>query len=440
MFPLNFLLILSASCRPSAPSAYKIPSPPRFPFFFLHRMIILTINMNNTSLTHIPVLVGTGVPAPARQQTLASLFSKLQVTDNSANRVLLNSTRSRLPLPIKSAIKTYPVLPERMPKSLPTNVTPLTAAAIAAKIEQRRQRVVANLQRPKQPTVTASRPVKSPLPAKDTHTPASPPSTSSMPRYGSFPVPAPSSIQPNPSMPSRVWSDPIVPRERTYGFVACTFTEAWRQHQDKVTRTDHITFLFDISDAIWNADTRIPAPSWSTNPPPAPREPKPAYVKTTHRFARVFITLKPQRLRGSLPYCPSRPHFVGDDGSRVVEDYRHETYYQGRGCECHGKPVSTLLCQYHGTLHCDCNGTKDTVRFGIAPEDWATTPAEEDVNPARPRKVKFADRLITSVVEVEKYIKDIEGDPQEPDESTEADDILAIAAIDRAAADETTMF
>lgn len=263
----------------------------------------------SSSLSHTFVK-SSGIPVPARSSSFASLFSKLQINDNSANRVLSNSTRSRLPIPIKSADKTSPVFP-RMPTSLPANVTPLTAAAITARIEQRRRRVIADLaaaKRSKQPRVT--------------RTPG-PSILKSSSKPGRV-VPFPPHVRPSSPEQSRQ--------------VVCT-----RKYIDTVT-------------------TNMTVAEEATYPPS-----KIPFLSVSIWFGDATVTVVPCQLK--------------------------------RGYE---------------PFHC-----------AHERRQWATTPAEADVDPDRRTKVRFAERLISSVLEYEKWYKDTWmawEDPTKKEPATEAAD------------------
>lgn len=86
-------------------------------------------------------------------------------------------------------------------------------------------------------------------------------------------------------------------------------------------------------------------------------------------------------------------------------------------------------------MACPCHSMHDppTVDggFWIGPTKWATTPAEEDVDPKRIRKVRFADKMISSVEYFEPWYAETWGDIEDiADDSTKADDDLEDPAID----------
>ncbi|KAL9125193.1 MAG: hypothetical protein Q9217_005564 [Psora testacea] len=139
----------------------------------------------------------------------------------------------------------------------------------------------------------------------------------------------------------------------------------------------------EFTDDVWQSYSYIPAApesDWILVDHPTVRETRPK-PKVTQR-------------RGSDNYCSGRPSILYDDGTpwqSTIDGVPHH----GRTCDCHPS---------------DSDIAADT--WGCNPQQWATTPAEEDVQPNRPRKVRFADHLhpgydsvVTSCIEFKRWYK-----------------------------------
>ncbi|KAF6221702.1 hypothetical protein HO133_001670 [Letharia lupina] len=103
-----------------------------------------------------------------------------------------------------------------------------------------------------------------------------------------------------------------------------------------------------------------------------------------------WMPSRSRKPRGTKPYCEGRP-----------------------GCKCH--PTEGDIPAQHK----------------IGPRLWKTTPAEADVDPKRPRIVRFADNLVQSTRTFRPwYNKTWPSPEQSSDDTTEAEDDAAISAMD----------
>ena len=126
------------------------------------------------------------------------------------------------------------------------------------------------------------------------------------------------------------------------------------------------------------------------------------------------------RPRGNQLYCEGRPCELDCNGNRAQADYA-PLYFFGISCTCHSAGP-TLPTQHW-----------------IGPREWATTPAEADVDPARPRIVRFAENLVRSTRTISRWYDRV-WPPFEPstDPTTEAEDDATIHAMDNPPPDPTT--
>lgn len=135
---------------------------------------------------------------------------------------------------------------------------------------------------------------------------------------------------------------------------------------------------------------------------------RPRLPVTAHRYSPVYLPPCPLQYRGKLSYCAGRPCELDQHGNIHRSPYGQR--WNGKTCTCHG----VLL---------------DNHEYWIRPENWATTPAEGDVDPHRPRRVRFAGSKV--VTTFEPWYNDAWGDFEDvQDPATEADDDLEILALD----------
>ena len=120
-------------------------------------------------------------------------------------------------------------------------------------------------------------------------------------------------------------------------------------------------------------------------------------------------TLKP---RGDRPYCECRPCSLDPNGNRRRTDYGPLDYF-GIKCTCH--PAGGII----------------PTQYWIRPCEWGTTPAEADVDPTRPRIVRFTDDPVRSTVDVDRWWTTVWPYFEiSQDGTTEAEDDAAIHAMD----------
>lgn len=377
--------------------------------------ISFTVSRAFTAMLCHAVTLRKDTSLPRQQIRIVSTANKVATAVRSTN------TASRLP--VKSAPKTRQVLPQHtsLPKCLLGNVSSAIRAAAAVKIQQRHERILAKLapvnKRPKQQPVKATRPATSPVTA--TTMPASTMSSPSMPAQVSSPaavepassqsipsMPAPfaaptttptTSTQSSRSMSSQVATSAITSNPRRYGWLTINMKLNYRQCNGLEYFQGHITHRVPISNSNFDAPSRIPS---------APTSLGPRLTFTPRRYSSVVVI--PPRRRGTLPYCPGRPCTLDREGNIYRSDYGRP--WDGLNCACHGKPL-------------------DNHQYWFRPEDWGTTPAEEDVNPLRPRKVRFGSSEV--VTTFERWYEDAWGHfDHVVDPATEADDDAEILAHD----------
>ena len=149
-------------------------------------------------------------------------------------------------------------------------------------------------------------------------------------------------------------------------------------------------------------------------PPPPANAPPSTIVSSWMGQTSSEPTLQP---RGDRPYCECRPGFLDHNGNRPHLDYRPLDYF-GIKCTCH--PAGGIV----------------PTQYLIGPREWGTTPAEADVDPTRPRIVRFADDPVRSTVAVDKWWATIwPAFRKSEDDTTEAEDDAAIQAMDNPTAD-----
>ena len=362
----------------------------------------------------------TAVPTAACQQSsvnsLTSLFSATTISNPTVNKatvVTANSTTSRLP--VKCANKTTPVLPEhKQQRSLRVNVSAAVSAAVTARIERRRQLAVNRIteKRSKQQPVKATRPVKAPVTA--TKSPASLQSSPSMPPRVTATTTAPASTSPIPSMlpravtpvnipavpttvarPAAVTSTAstaILPSTRKYGWINITVGTSSRQGGGATDyQIGHVSAFVEMS-SHWSArPSRILTHSIGC---------RPRSVIDAKAFRPVFLSLRKRSRRGRAPYCCGRPWARHENGEFMARPYVQPMV--GKVCPCHGQPKE----EYH-----------------VRPGQWATTGAEDDVDPHRPRVVRFGGSTVVGTFEP--WYLDAYGEASEStDMATQADDDL----------------
>ena len=143
--------------------------------------------------------------------------------------------------------------------------------------------------------------------------------------------------------------------------------------------------IIAISKEVLDTPTKIPTRATGRKPFSISEPSQPS------QFARVLVPLK----RGEGPYCPARVAAVG---------------YIGESCLCHN-PNSPVFRRH-----------SQTWGYHIRPELWSTTPAEADVNPRRQRRVGFAETLVTSVQEFDRWYLDTYGLPESSPDDPYYDD------------------
>lgn len=117
-------------------------------------------------------------------------------------------------------------------------------------------------------------------------------------------------------------------------------------------------------------------------------------------------------LRGNQPYCESRPRILDRNGNRLRIDYDPLACF-GTSCTCHS------------------TGGMIPTRHWVRPHEWETTPAEADVDPTRPRIVRFANNPVRSTMPVSRWWATVwPRCDKSKDVTTEAEDDAAIHAMD----------
>ena len=136
--------------------------------------------------------------------------------------------------------------------------------------------------------------------------------------------------------------------------------------------------------------------------------PPPIHARRSSTLVSSWMPPRGSRPRGTEPYCKGRPRVLDENGDQLVGDYA-PLYFFGINCTCHPDGMGqTGPCQ------------------------WKTTPAEAEVDPARPRVVRFADNLVSSTRTFRPWYNSVWTSPElSKDDATEADDDAAISAIDK---------
>ncbi len=339
-------------------------------------------------IAYAHVKVDTVVPTAACHQSsvksLTSLFSATAISTpivNRATAVMSTPTRSRLPIPVNRANKTTPVLPEHTQRrSLTANVAATVNDAVIARIQKRHQLTAANLtaaKRPQQP-VKATQPVKAPVTAipvgVPTRVPMDPPA---IPVVRSAP-------------PATTATTNMLPSTRKYVWVNLTTKGSYRQTMGRpVELVGHMSHYVEMSVALFTRPSRIPQPSRHPSITTGHRVrtlntlAKLRYLPMWIRHPAPLAKLRPvylpmrKRHRGRLDYCEAGLCDRNEDGDLFVPSYQCPTL--------HGSADS---CRYWANHY-----------WPGHPSDWATTPAEEDVNPKRSRKVRFGTAKVVGTFE-----------------------------------------
>ena len=135
--------------------------------------------------------------------------------------------------------------------------------------------------------------------------------------------------------------------------------------------------------------------------------PPPIHARKSSTLVSSWMPSRGREPRGPEPYCNGRPRELDCDGNQLVGDYC-PLFSFGIKCTCHP------------------DGQGQT-----GPRQWRTTPAEAEVDPARPRVVRFADNPVSSTRTFRPWFNKVWTSPEDStDDSTEADDNAAISAID----------
>ena len=135
--------------------------------------------------------------------------------------------------------------------------------------------------------------------------------------------------------------------------------------------------------------------------------PPPIHARKSSTLVSSWMPSRGREPRGTEPYCKGRPRELDCDGNQLVGDYSPLFFF---GIEC--------------TCHPDGQGQ-------TGPRQWKTTPAEAEVDPARPRVVRFADNLVSSTRTFRPWFNKVWTTPENStDDSTEEEDDAAISAID----------
>ena len=115
--------------------------------------------------------------------------------------------------------------------------------------------------------------------------------------------------------------------------------------------------------------------------------------------------------RGSERYCKARPCILDKNGNIHQSDYS-PTHWKGIRCACHGgEEIPTL--------------------YWVAPSEWQTTPAEADVDPTRPRVVRFERNPVRSTKTISRWWNNVwPSCRKSQDPATEAEDDADIHAMD----------
>lgn len=117
-------------------------------------------------------------------------------------------------------------------------------------------------------------------------------------------------------------------------------------------------------------------------------------------------------LRGNRPYCESRPCTLDHNDNHPRIDYAGFSFF-------------SISCTYHSA------GGMIPTRHWVRPHEWETTPAEADVDPTRPRVVRFADNPVQSTMPVSRWWATVWPRCEKSKHvATEADDDAAIHAMD----------
>ena len=324
------------------------------------------------SVARIPIATARSIPRPVNSLSVARKYiPTVQRARPSTTVASMASSFAAMSIskPANQAIAS-PSAPKPT-SSLPGVAVPCSKLA-SDRIQARRQRIVANLQASrKRPTAPASIPKSSSMPSR-----AVPPA-----------VTTPASIPQSSSMPSRA-----VPP-------AVTTPASIPQSSSMPSRAVPLAVITPVS--ILKSSSKpsrvIPAP------------PVNALAST---LTSSWMPSRSRKPRGTKPYCEGRPGCLDEDGNRPQADYQ-PLFYFGIRCKCH--PTEGDIPAQHK----------------IGPRLWKTTPAEADVDPKRPRIVRFADNLVQSTRTFRPwYNKTWPSPEQSSDDTTEAEDDAAISAMD----------
>ena len=173
--------------------------------------------------------------------------------------------------------------------------------------------------------------------------------------------------------PAEPIANPVTPSQRRYGFLALNYLTL----DDGRTFKQFLTDLYPISDKIWDADSLIPT------------APDSDWILVGHPAIRQAKLPRVIRRRGADNYCDGRPCRMFDTG-QFSWDTLSGSVHAGRSCICHAPVTHLAADKYH-----------------ISPRNWATTPAEADLEPSRPRKVRFLgddkDGFLTPVTKISTF-------------------------------------
>ncbi|KAL6718283.1 hypothetical protein ACLMJK_004371 [Lecanora helva] len=292
--------------------------------------------------------------------------------DNALNAKQLSSVSARILERRKAIVDKLGLPSKRLPTRLPPSRTASTSSSTSSSAPYRRPL------RQLEPSRLRPAPLKSALRSGTRTLPRIPAAASNVLVPQISPPVRPTSVPAPPLPSSRPLSWPLDPQmrpsRRKYRRLII------RQDRGDVIVTGHLTELVNINQRFLRHGSWIPRP--------------------------VRESIRPLP-RGFGGYCPARQ----DTG--YIPEHGYGDFFPSHGtpCECHGPAPPSR-------------------HYYIHPRDWTTTPAEaEEVDVQRLRSIRFNEQV--SIDSFEKWYLDAYGEfVGSSDQSTAADDELAIQAIE----------
>ena len=300
---------------------------------------------------------GAVVPAAARQVSdnnntaqsdLVSIFATMSLNKSSASTTTARA--SKLPI-LEAANKTRPVLAKQPSSSPSTTAATTTAKSVAARIQERKQRVVA---KQSSSSAAAATPIVKSVAAR---------------------------IQERKQRVVAEQSSSSLSAAAVTTTAVKSVAARIQERKQRVVGEQPSSSLSDaavksVAARIQERKQRVVAQLKPT-PPPVKKSPRPSTVPPSVNS------------RGTERYCAGRPS--QDD----VKVHGYEPDSIGRPCDCDPDDDSYIPAG----------------EYCINPRLWATTPCEEDVDPKRPRFVKFAGVTRTES-DLERYYLEAYGLPE----------------------------